>query len=196
MLTQLSTQWWYRTKFSRGERTYWSCTIFTCPATLNTRNHNITGLGQYSYNHPADQPNIASKEIMNFICGICQNEIRPMPSIYPEDITKLRDENGTMILKKLYRRYQHRTQRTQLYTEPDTSRHHNYQPQLLIYSQMESGPKPLLENASYSLMTTTTYHCLCSYRILCRSPYLTASTVMEPSKHVLQSSIRYTAFTY
>ena len=55
----------HRTKFSRGERTYWRCTIFTCPATLNIRNNNITGLEQYPHNHPADQTNIGSKEILN-----------------------------------------------------------------------------------------------------------------------------------
>ena len=82
----------YRTRFSPGERTYWKCTIFTCPATLNTRNNNITGIGQYPHNHPADQANIASKEIMNFISDRCQNEIRPVQSIYQEEITKLRDD--------------------------------------------------------------------------------------------------------
>jgi hypothetical protein len=82
----------YRTKVSRVERIYWRCTIFTCPATLNTRNNNITGIGQYPHNHPADQANIASKEIMNFISDRCQNEIRPVQSIYQEEITKLRDD--------------------------------------------------------------------------------------------------------
>jgi hypothetical protein len=74
------------------------------------------------------------KEIMNFICGSCQNEIRPMPSIYPEDITKLRDENGTMILKKLYRRYQHRTQ---LYTEHSRSGQILIDLQSILYLQRQ-----------------------------------------------------------
>jgi hypothetical protein len=82
----------YRTKFSRGERIYWRCTIFTCPATLNIRNNNITGLGQYPHNHPADQANIGSKEIMNSISDSRQIEIRPVLSIYQEEITKLRDD--------------------------------------------------------------------------------------------------------
>ena len=81
----------YRTRFSPGERTYWRFTIFTCPATLNTRNNNITGLGQYPHNHPADQANIASKEIMNFISDRCQNEIvQKLPTFYSSKSTLYR----------------------------------------------------------------------------------------------------------
>lgn len=82
----------YRVKNNRGERTYWKCTTPTCPATINTKNNTISGIGQHPHNHQADHAKLVAKDIMNLITTKCQNEIRPVPSIYQEEMTKLRDD--------------------------------------------------------------------------------------------------------
>ncbi|XP_060078201.1 uncharacterized protein LOC132557697 [Ylistrum balloti] len=81
----------YRIRSSRGERTYWRCTITNCLATINTRNNIIVGVGRQPHNHPGDHASIVAKEIMNCITDRCQKEIRPIPTIYSEELCKLRD---------------------------------------------------------------------------------------------------------
>lgn len=81
----------FRVKSTRGDRTYWKCTVSACPATLNTKDNAITGLGQRQHTHPADQAKIAAKDIMNLIKTRCATDVRPIPAIYQEEMSKLRD---------------------------------------------------------------------------------------------------------
>ncbi|XP_069136696.1 uncharacterized protein [Argopecten irradians] len=83
----------YRIKFTRGERTYWRCTVSTCPATVNTRNRILVGFGRHPHSHPANHASIVAKEIMSYVKTRSQREVRPIPSIYQEEVTKLRDSD-------------------------------------------------------------------------------------------------------
>jgi len=83
----------YRSNRVKGSRTYWKCTVSGCPATLNTHNDIPVGFGRHRHNHQSDHAAVVAKQIMHCITNRCKDEICPIPSIFAEEITNLRDND-------------------------------------------------------------------------------------------------------
>jgi len=62
-----------------------------CPATINTRNNIPVGFGRSEHNHDSDQATIDAKQLISMIRGRSKDECLPIPSIYEEEVVKLRN---------------------------------------------------------------------------------------------------------
>ena len=60
-------------------------------AFLSTLDDIPTGFGRQNHNHPADHSNVVAKQIMSKISRRCAEEIIPIPTLFTEKLTKLRD---------------------------------------------------------------------------------------------------------
>lgn len=83
----------YRHIRKGGDRTFWRCTITNCPGSISTLNNIPVGFGRQQHNHPADHTGVVTKQILNHISKRCIEEVRPIPSIYEEELNKLRDHD-------------------------------------------------------------------------------------------------------
>ena len=78
--------------YRRGpHKVFWRCTIPECSATVSTENNIPVGFGRQQHNHPADHTQIVAKQIMNLVTERCAKEVKPIPSIYLEELNKLRN---------------------------------------------------------------------------------------------------------
>ncbi|XP_076071644.1 uncharacterized protein LOC143043030 [Mytilus galloprovincialis] len=68
----------------------WKCIDRNCKATLCTRNDVPSKIGQ-PYNHLPDHASVKSRKILESVRSRWRSETTPIPSIYDEEITKLRD---------------------------------------------------------------------------------------------------------
>jgi hypothetical protein len=57
---------------------------------MSTENISV-GFVRQQHNHSADQTQIVAKQIMNLVTERCTKEVKPIPSIYAEELNKLRD---------------------------------------------------------------------------------------------------------
>ena len=70
---------------------FWRCVERGCQAFLSKFNDIPTGFGRQNHNHPAYHSNVVAEQIMSKISRRCAEEIRPIPTIFTEELTKLRD---------------------------------------------------------------------------------------------------------
>ncbi|CAC5372618.1 unnamed protein product [Mytilus coruscus] len=68
----------------------WKCIDSNCRATICTRNDVPSKIGQ-PHNHLPDHASVNSRKILESVRSRCRSETTPIPSIYDEEITKLRD---------------------------------------------------------------------------------------------------------
>lgn len=68
----------------------WKCIDRNCRATICTRNDVPSKIGQ-PHNHLPDHASVNSRKILESVRSRCRSETTPIPSIYDEEITKLRD---------------------------------------------------------------------------------------------------------
>ncbi|VDI61105.1 Hypothetical predicted protein [Mytilus galloprovincialis] len=80
----------FRVKTRRDERVYWICTTRNCPATLNTRNNIPTKLPN-GHNHDSHKVKLKVDEILQTIKKRCREETTPVPTIYEQEVIKLRN---------------------------------------------------------------------------------------------------------
>ena len=57
---------------------------------MSTENISV-GFVRQQHNHSADHTQIVAKQIMNLVTERCTKEVKPIPSIYSEELNKLRD---------------------------------------------------------------------------------------------------------
>jgi len=80
----------FHRKMQRNNRCYWRCVIHDCPATFTTVDDKPIGFGR-DHNHEGDITGIAANA---FIAGVkkrCRDEVEPIPKIYDEELSALRD---------------------------------------------------------------------------------------------------------
>ena len=81
----------YRVNRRGTDKTFWRCVVPGCSASLSTVDNIPTGFGTRPHSHPADHTNVVAKQIMNKITKRCKEEVRPIPTIFTEELNKLRD---------------------------------------------------------------------------------------------------------
>ncbi|KAJ8307731.1 hypothetical protein KUTeg_014717, partial [Tegillarca granosa] len=79
----------YNVKFRRNDRTYWKCHLKTCSATVNTHNGIIVKF-RHLHNHQPEHEQLKVNEILESIKKRCREEVVPVPTIYEEEVSKLR----------------------------------------------------------------------------------------------------------
>jgi len=93
----------YSIQKRRNDRVYWRCVLRQCAATLITLNSILVSLGQ-NHNHPTDTVSLAADAFINNVKKRCREEVSPIPTIFDEELGKLRsreydDDVGDMIRK-------------------------------------------------------------------------------------------------
>ena len=72
---------------------------------MSTENNIPVGFVRQQHNHPADHIQIVAKQIMNLVTEWCAKEVKPMPSIYSEELNKLRnnewDDTSREVVERL-----------------------------------------------------------------------------------------------
>ncbi|CAC5411480.1 HARBI1 [Mytilus coruscus] len=71
----------------------WKCIDRNCRATVCTRNDVPSKIGQ-PHNHLPDHASVNSRKILETVRSRCRSETTPIPSIYDEEITKLKMHHG------------------------------------------------------------------------------------------------------
>lgn len=79
----------FQVKTRRDDRVYWRCAVRTCRATINTLN-NIPVKFNIQHNHPANPAKLEANKVLQHIKKRCRQETTPVPSIYKQEIAKLR----------------------------------------------------------------------------------------------------------
>ena len=82
----------YRVNRRTPDKVFWRCIVPGCSASLSTANNIPTGFGRQPHSHVADHAEVVSKQIMNQITKRCLEEVRPIPTIFTEELNKLRDD--------------------------------------------------------------------------------------------------------
>ncbi|CAG2252786.1 unnamed protein product [Mytilus edulis] len=77
-------------KSRRGDRCYWKCSTRNCPATVNTHN-NIPTKVDANHNHPSDRMQLRVDDVLQRMKSRCKDELTAIPTIYEEELVKLRD---------------------------------------------------------------------------------------------------------
>ena len=78
----------FQVKLRRGDRSYWQCSTRICTATINTHNNLLTKVSTH-HNHPSDSMQLKVNDILQW--DGCKNEFTPIPTIYEEELVKLRN---------------------------------------------------------------------------------------------------------
>lgn len=81
----------YRQIRKSGDRTFWRCSTSGCSASLSTLNDIPVNFGRHPHTHASDPANVVAKQIMNQITNRCAESVRPIPSIFDEELNQLRD---------------------------------------------------------------------------------------------------------
>ena len=79
----------YRVNRRGPDKVFWRCAILECSATVSTENNIPVGFGRKQHNDPADHTQLVAKQIMNLVTERCAKEVKPIPSIYSEELNKL-----------------------------------------------------------------------------------------------------------
>jgi len=79
----------YVVKSKRDDTIYWRCSVRSCPARIRTVN-NVPVAPNSEHNHNADPGKIVASQIMTNVKKRCREEIKPVPQIYNEELSKLR----------------------------------------------------------------------------------------------------------
>lgn len=89
---QTSCLEWYTYRQNNKIETWisWKCTHRNCKATICTRDDTLSKIGQ-PHNHLPDRAAVEGRRILSIIRNRARDELAPLPSIYDEEITKLRD---------------------------------------------------------------------------------------------------------
>ncbi|CAG2215508.1 unnamed protein product [Mytilus edulis] len=80
----------FQIKSRRGDRCYWKCSTRNCPATVNTHN-NIPTKVDANHNHPSDRMQLRVDDVLQRMKSRCKDELTAIPTIYEEELVKLRD---------------------------------------------------------------------------------------------------------
>jgi hypothetical protein len=102
----------FRVKNRRNDRVYWRCSIPVCPATVNTHEGHPVKFG-LPHNHTANQPKIEMMKVMQTMKQRAKAEVTPIPTIYEEELTKLRtpecNDDTRQIIEQLITYYSCKT---------------------------------------------------------------------------------------
>ncbi|KAJ8311773.1 hypothetical protein KUTeg_010675 [Tegillarca granosa] len=82
----------YQVKNRRNDRVYWKCHVTNCTATFNTYQNHIVKFGNV-HNHPSEESQIDCMKMLEAIKKRCRYEVRPIPSIYEESVSRLRNQD-------------------------------------------------------------------------------------------------------
>ena len=80
----------YRVKQRRDNRCYWICTTRNCRATINTLDSIPVKLPD-AHNHPNHQTKLKVDSVLKSIKKRCREETTPIPTIYDQEVNKLRN---------------------------------------------------------------------------------------------------------
>ena len=80
----------YRIKQRRDNRCYWICTTRNCRATINTLDNILVKLPD-AHNHPNHQTKLKVDSVLKSIKKRCREETTPIPTIYDQEVNKLRN---------------------------------------------------------------------------------------------------------
>ncbi|CAC5374706.1 unnamed protein product [Mytilus coruscus] len=80
----------FQIKSSRGDRCYWKCSTRNCPATIDTYN-NIPTKVDDNHNHHSDRMQLRVDDVLERMKSRCKDELTAIPTIYEEELVKLRD---------------------------------------------------------------------------------------------------------
>ena len=94
----------YRVNRRTDNKIFWRCTTSGCSASISTENDIPTGFGQQQHTHAADHTEVVAKQIMTAISIRCTDEVRPIPSIFSEELNKLRDNEWDDTSRELIER--------------------------------------------------------------------------------------------
>lgn len=94
----------YRIIRRNGDKSFWKCAVRNCPGSLSALNNIPVGFGRQAHNHPADEANVVAQQIRNIINKRCIEEVRPIPAIYEEELSKLRDNEWDDTAKSVVQR--------------------------------------------------------------------------------------------
>ena len=115
----------YRQNKKRDTWVSWKCTQPNCRATLCTRDDIPSKIGE-PHNHLPNQAAVIGRRILSTIRSRAKEELTPLPSIYDDEITKLRDAlYGMPRQEKQHQSYQPSTRPK--FTGPDKRCYHQYQ---------------------------------------------------------------------
>lgn len=79
----------------RNENTYWKCLQQNCKATIVTMDDNIRRIGGEEHNHPSEAAEIEVRRTLESMRKRARDDITPMPSLYEEEVCKLRNTPWT-----------------------------------------------------------------------------------------------------
>lgn len=116
----------YRVNRRTDNKIFWRCTTSGCSASISTENDIPTGFGRQQHTHAADHTEVVAKQIMTAISRRCTDEVRPIPSIFSEELNKLRDNEWDDTSRELIERLLS-TPPGHHSTEPAGNRHHHFQ---------------------------------------------------------------------
>lgn len=94
----------YRVNRRTDNKIFWRCTTSGCSASISTENDIPTGFGRQQHTHAADHTEVVAKQIMTAISRRCTDEVRPIPSIFSEELNKLRDNEWDDTSRELIER--------------------------------------------------------------------------------------------
>ncbi|VDI54109.1 Hypothetical predicted protein [Mytilus galloprovincialis] len=90
----------FQAKNKRGIRTYWKCSTANCPVTINTLN-NIPTKVSANHNHGSDHMQLKVDDVLQRMKVRCTNELTPIPTIYEEELVKLRTDDWNDDIQEL-----------------------------------------------------------------------------------------------
>jgi hypothetical protein len=87
-------------KTRHGTRKYWRCVIRDCPARATTVN-DVPIVIRQDHNHPADTLKLAAFAFLNEVKKRCRDEVVPIPTIYKDEIAKLKNDEYDETVKDM-----------------------------------------------------------------------------------------------
>lgn len=80
----------FHIKTRRGDRIYWQCSTRGCHSTINTLNSIPTKIAR-NHNHQPDPTKLKVESILQTMKDRSRDELTPIPTIYEEELVKLRN---------------------------------------------------------------------------------------------------------
>ena len=125
----------YRVNHRREDKVFWRCVERGCQAFLSTFNDIPTGFGRQNHNHPAEHSNVVAKQIMSKISRRRAEEIRPIPKMFIEELTRLTDNEWDDTCREVVEKIPtFNSTNSMPSTEPAENRHPHFQRLRQIYS--------------------------------------------------------------
>lgn len=129
----------YRVNRRKGEKCWWKCVNTNCTTNVTTLNDMMI-THDANHNHPPDFADCRVQAVMADIRKRARDEITPMPTIYVEEISKLRSDGTDAISDDTARHFPTFTSvKTSLYNQRKKTFHLFHSPETISTSSDAGG---------------------------------------------------------